>query len=67
MDYYRKNDEAHVKVHAVLELGVVEEEKRSPFIAGGVAFFLFSFGAMPSGFYCSRHLHHDGFVACWCH
>jgi vacuolar iron transporter family protein len=48
MDYYAKNDEAHVKVHAVLELGVVEEEKRNPFIAGGVAFFLFFFGAMPS-------------------
>jgi vacuolar iron transporter family protein len=48
MEYYAKNDEAHVKVHAVLELGVVEQEKRNPFIAGGVAFFLFFFGAMPS-------------------
>jgi vacuolar iron transporter family protein len=58
MNYYAKNDEAHVKVHAVLELGVVDEEKRNPFIAGGVAFFLFFFGALPSviPFLCTSNI-----------
>jgi vacuolar iron transporter family protein len=46
--FYGENDDAHLQCHAVLELGVVEDERRSEYIAGGVAFFLFLFGAMPS-------------------
>ena len=48
MDYYKKHDEAHLLAHTALEMGVLEEEKRSEFVAAGVAFFLFFFGAMPS-------------------
>jgi len=57
MAYYSANDDAHLQVQTVLEHGVVEEEKRSPYVAGGVSFFLFFFGALPSviPFACSKN------------
>lgn len=48
LEYYGKRDEAHLKAHVVLELGVVEEENRSPWVASSVSFFLFIAGALPS-------------------
>jgi vacuolar iron transporter family protein len=48
LNYYRKRDGAHLKVHAVLEHGVVEKEKRSPWVAGTISFFVFIAGTLPS-------------------
>jgi len=48
ISYYSKNDEAHLQIHTVLELGVIEEEKRNPLVSAGASFLLFFFGALPS-------------------
>ena len=48
LDFYRSRNEAHLAAHVALEFGVLEEEKRKPFIAGALAFVLFVIGALPS-------------------
>lgn len=48
LEFYSKRDNAHLLAHMVLEFGILEDEKRNPFIAGGVAFVLFVCGALPS-------------------
>jgi VIT1/CCC1 family predicted Fe2+/Mn2+ transporter len=48
LGYYAKDDEALLKVNVALEFGIIEEERRSPFLAGFASFFLFLFGALPS-------------------
>jgi vacuolar iron transporter family protein len=46
--YYSQRDNAHLLVHMALEFGILEDERRNPLIAGGVAFFWFTCGALPS-------------------
>lgn len=46
--YCEKNDDAHHKINVALALGSVEASERNPFIAGLVAFFLFTFGSLTS-------------------
>lgn len=48
LEYYKKNDEAHVKFNVALAFGDVEASKRSPWTAGFVSFFLFSLGSLTS-------------------
>lgn len=48
LGYYEDHDESHVKINVALAFGDVEASERSPWIAGAVAFFLFSLGALPS-------------------
>jgi vacuolar iron transporter family protein len=46
--FYSQRDHAHLLAHMVLEFGILEDEKRNPFIAASVAFVLFVCGALPS-------------------
>lgn len=46
--YYRKNPDALLKIMIALELGVIEDEIRSPFVAGATSFCCFFVGALPS-------------------
>jgi vacuolar iron transporter family protein len=46
--FYKQRDHAHLLAHMALEFGILEDEKRNPFIASGVAFVLFTSGALPS-------------------
>lgn len=48
LGYYEDNDEAHVKINVALAFGDVESAERSPWIAGALAFWLFTIGALPS-------------------
>ena len=46
--HYARNDQALLKIMIALELGCLEDEERSPLMAGFVSFFLFLVGAAPS-------------------
>lgn len=46
--YYSSNPDALLKIMIALELGVIDEEVRSPFIAGAFSFSMFFVGALPS-------------------
>lgn len=46
--HYARDPEALLKLMIALELGFLEDEERSPFMAGFVSFFLFLIGAAPS-------------------
>jgi len=48
LGYYEDHDEAHLKINVALAFGDVESAERSPWIAGMLAFCLFTFGALPS-------------------
>ena len=48
LGYYEKNDDAHFKINVALAFGSVEASERSPFIAGIVAFCLFTLGSLSS-------------------
>lgn len=46
--YYASNPDALLKIMIALEFGVIDEEVRSPVVAGGTSFILFILGALPS-------------------
>ena len=46
--HYARDPRALLKIMIALELGFLEDEERSPFMAGLVSFFLFLIGALPS-------------------
>ncbi|KAL7489664.1 hypothetical protein ACHAW6_015356 [Cyclotella cf. meneghiniana] len=46
--YYRTNPDALLKIMIALELGVIDDEVRSPFVAGATSFCCFFVGALPS-------------------
>ncbi|EED90476.1 predicted protein [Thalassiosira pseudonana CCMP1335] len=46
--YYGSNPDALLKIMIALELGVIDEEIRSPLVAGGASLSLFFIGALPS-------------------
>lgn len=46
--YYAANTDALLKIMIALELGVIDGEVRSPFVAGGTSFVCFFIGALPS-------------------
>lgn len=46
--YYAANTDALLKIMVALELGVIDGEVRSPFVAGGTSFGCFFVGALPS-------------------
>ncbi|KAL3798758.1 hypothetical protein ACHAWO_012002 [Cyclotella atomus] len=46
--YYAGNTDALLKIMIALELGVIDDEVRSPFVAGGTSFVCFFVGALPS-------------------
>ncbi|KAL3792990.1 hypothetical protein HJC23_011003 [Cyclotella cryptica] len=46
--YYHANPDALVKIMIALELGVIDDEVRSPFVAGATSFGCFFVGALPS-------------------
>jgi len=46
--YYASNPDALLKIMIALEFGVIDEEVRSPFVAGATSLILFFFGALPS-------------------
>ena len=46
--YYASNPEALLKIMIALEFGVIDDEVRSPVVAGGTSFVLFILGALPS-------------------
>ena len=48
LGYYDKHDDAHLKINVALAFGSVDSSERSPFIAGGVAFALFTLGSLTS-------------------
>jgi vacuolar iron transporter family protein len=48
--HYARDHEALLKINVALELGFIEEEERSPIMAGMVSFLLFLVGAFPSVF-----------------
>mmetsp|Transcript_25798 Transcript_25798/g.31623 ORF Transcript_25798/g.31623 Transcript_25798/m.31623 type:complete len:295 (+) Transcript_25798:117-1001(+) len=48
LEYYKNNDDAHLRVNVALAFGSVEASERSPLIASVVAFCLFSAGALTS-------------------
>ena len=48
LPYCERNDKAHHKINIALALGSVEASERSPFIAGLVAFCLFTAGSLTS-------------------
>ena len=48
LEYYKNNDDAHLKVNVALAFGSVEASERSPLIASVAAFCLFSAGALTS-------------------
>lgn len=47
-NYYASNTDALLKIMVALELGVIDGEVRSPFVAGGTSFVCFFIGALPS-------------------
>ena len=48
LGYYEHHDEAHLKINVALAFGDVESADRSPWIAGALAYCLFTVGALPS-------------------
>lgn len=46
--FYASNPDALLKIMIALEFGVIDEEVRSPFVAGGTSLVLFFLGALPS-------------------
>ena len=46
--YYASNPDALLKLMIALEFGVIDDEVRSPVVAGGTSFILFILGALPS-------------------
>ena len=46
--YYESNPVALLKIMIALEFGVIDDEVRSPVVAGGTSFILFILGALPS-------------------
>jgi VIT1/CCC1 family predicted Fe2+/Mn2+ transporter len=46
--HYDTNTDALLKIMVALELGVIDGEVRSPFVAGGTSFVCFFVGALPS-------------------
>ena len=48
MRYYAANPDALLKIMIALEFGVIDEEVRSPFVAGATSLALFFVGALPS-------------------
>ena len=48
LGYYEDHDEAHLKINVALAFGDVESAERSPWIAGVLAFGLFTLGSLPS-------------------
>jgi len=48
LDYCQNNDDAHLKINVALAFGSVESSSRSPFVAGFVAFWLFTLGSLTS-------------------
>jgi VIT1/CCC1 family predicted Fe2+/Mn2+ transporter len=46
--YYAANTDALLKLMIALELGVIDGEHRSPFVAGATSFCCFFVGALPS-------------------
>ena len=47
-DYYAGNPNALLKIMIALEFGIIDEEVRSPLVAGGMSMLLFFFGSLPS-------------------
>ena len=47
-EFYGSNPEALLKIMIALEFGVIDEEVRSPVVAGATSFCLFFIGALPS-------------------
>lgn len=48
LGYYEHNDEAHLRINVALAHGDVEESRRSPWVAGMLAFVLFTIGSLTS-------------------
>lgn len=48
IEFYASNEEALLKVMVALEFGVLETERRNPFIAGVTSGLLFFIGSLPS-------------------
>lgn len=48
LGYYEDHDEAHLKINVALAFGDVGSAERSPWIAGVLAFGLFTLGSLPS-------------------
>lgn len=48
LSYYRHDPEALLKIMTTLEFGHLEEEERSPVVAGGCSCLLFLVGSLPS-------------------
>ncbi|GMQ93345.1 MAG: VIT1/CCC1 transporter family protein [Acidimicrobiia bacterium] len=48
VDIIDSSDEAMLNMHAALEFGIVDSERRSPYAAAVASGFLFLFGAIPS-------------------
>ena len=46
--YYASNPDALLKIMIALEFGVIDEEVRSPIVAGATSFILFILGSLPS-------------------
>ena len=46
--YYASNPEALLKIMIALEFGVIDEEARSPVVAGGTSFIVFVIGSLTS-------------------
>lgn len=46
--YYASNPDALLKIMIALEFGVIDDEVRSPLVAGGTSLALFFIGALPS-------------------
>ena len=46
--YYASNPDALLKIMIALEFGVIDEEVRSPLVAGATSMILFFIGALPS-------------------
>jgi len=48
LTFYRHNSDALLKIMKTLEFGLLEEEERSPVVAGGFSCLLFVAGSLPS-------------------
>ena len=48
VDIIDKNDDTMLNMHAALEFGIVDDERRSPYAAAGFSAILFLLGAIPS-------------------
>ena len=48
VEHYRNDNDALLQVMKTLEFGLIDEERRSPWTAGSVSFFLFFIGSLPS-------------------